>query len=164
MILFLYILDEIFESINFNVIGASVLMAWQANIPGLEKYLVEIQNIGSLISNTHTISIEVPGTVSEVHFSLLPDQNYSYCISAVYTHAQQTRRASACNFIVVSSLPSSATEMPSSAFASETGSCQTALVGGVLGLVTVLLVLLLLLALVYPRCRARMKDKKYLSK
>ena len=46
-------------------------------------------------------------------------------------------------------------------------SCSYPLLGGVLGSVIVVLVLLLLVAvmiLVYPRCRSKVKDKRYLSR
>ena len=153
-----YIIIEPPGVTNFTLVDRSVFMSWQLRtLPTPDTYFIAVQSNTSSSNVTYAVHVEVPGTANEAQFELFPAtafsiQKYQYCLTAVYG---QRASDSVCDSITS---PEIETETQNAS------SYQAALVGGMLGLVTVLLVLLLLLALVYPRCRARMKDKKYLSK
>ena len=137
---------------DLTIMDTTVFMAWQRRTPLIpETYIITVQSNITSSHVTYTAIVEVPGTTTEVQFQhvVITNQKYQYCLTAVY--AQQTSNSACGSMIARSNLTSSS-------------SCQYVLVGGLLGSVIVLLVLLLLLALVYPRCRSSMKDKKYLSK
>ena len=155
-----------------------MLVSWQALDPPPDSYRITINStsITSTSNQTHTISIQVLGTATEVEYSqLIPQQQYTCCVIAVYgsltshtCRSFQTRarpsipdpcpspRACPSHCPSPSTCPSPNTSPNPSPSPSSTpcpslntgnsNSTQLVLVGGVLGFVIAVLVLLLVVA------------------
>ena len=143
--------------IYFTITDSLLFIEWEATSTELSLiiYLVIIHNQ----SNNETTTFNVPATYTEFQYELYPDQDYSCCLSAVFDQAISTA--------VCKSFRTPATTEGGMGNIQSTMDNSCSLLGGVLGSVTVVLVLLLLVAvmiLVYPRCRSKVKDKRYLSR
>ena len=156
------------EVVYFTVTDSLLFMEWQATPTELSLmiYLVIIHNQ----SNNETTTFNVPATYTEFQYELYPDQDYSLCLSAVFDEAIST---AVCKSFRTPTTMEATTEGDRGNTEGGMGNIQStmdnscSLLGGVLGSVIVVLMLLLLVAvmiLIYPRCRSKVKDKRYLSR
>lgn len=142
------------RSVRTSATDTSVLITWQppgATLPDHYNITLTHTNNSQFSNQTRTTAIQVLGTTTRLeHDRLLPQQNYSYCISSIYGPLM----SSFCHTFQTETLGS-------------TSGSNNAV--GILSSVIVVLILLLVLVgiggLAYPRCiRSRIKDKKYLSR
>ena len=78
---------DIPQSVTTIATDTSVLITWQPGVTLPDHYnIVFTYTSNSSFSNqTHTSTIQVPGTATSLDYDqLVPQQEYAYCVSAIY--------------------------------------------------------------------------------
>ncbi len=147
------------QNVRSDTTATSVVISWQQPTSSLfpDRYSVTLTYTNNTGTRNETLTrvVQVPGNATEVEYDqLASEQDYDYCVSAVYGPLTPT-------FCFSFQTAKSEREAPRST----SGGAAVGVLSAIIVLLLLLLVALGGMVLAYPRCiRSRVKDKKYLSR